>query len=65
VKSDLQAAIEKLDMKINILDMQINAAPDKRKWPNRSDWKTLKIMAQKVVDEYWKEKEVNDWNTGT
>lgn len=55
MKSDLQDAVEKLDTKISILDMQINATPDRRKWPSRGDWKTLKAMAQKVVDEYWKE----------
>lgn len=54
-KTELDRAVERLDLRIETLDMQINRKPSV--WPTRKSWRAMKELAQKVVDEYYREKE--------
>ena len=49
-KSELQIAMERLSLRLNILDIKLNASPPV--WPKRDEWRALKYLAQKASDLY-------------
>lgn len=49
-KSEFQIVMERLSLRLNMIDIKINANPSV--WPNRAEWRALKELAQKASDLY-------------
>lgn len=55
----LDKMIQRLDVKIDAIEMVLNSTTHSDRWPSRLAWRGLLTLAKNVVEEYEKEKANN------